>query len=146
IEYMTERFVERVVEEVRSGEIHLFNTHALLKTSVSDYVRDIQSRLILQPMSEKLLEIYRNQAKLEGRLKEILSLLRERFRFTSGYAGGNLLNLLCYLKVDLRGYNFSDLSVWHAYLQEVDLPRVNFAHVDLAKSVFADTFGSIFCV
>ena len=49
IEYMTERLVEQVVEEVRNGEIHLFHSYALLKTSVSDYVRDSQRRVILQP-------------------------------------------------------------------------------------------------
>ena len=146
IEYMTQRFVEQVVEEITNGEIHLFNTHALLKTSVSDYVRDIQSRLILEPMSEKLLERYGNRTRLELRLKEILSLLRERFRSTSGYAGGNLLNLLCCLKVDLRGYNFSSLAVWHAYLQGMSAQEVNFAHANLTKSVFTDTFGSTLCV
>jgi WD40 repeat protein len=146
IEYMTERLVEQTVEELRNGEIHLFNAHALLKTSISDYVRNIQSRLILKAMSEKLLEIYENRVKLEGRLKEILSLLRERFRFTSGYAGGNLLNLLCSLKMDLRGYDFSSLAVWQAYLQGVSVQEVNFAFADLAKSVFTDTFGSILCL
>jgi nucleoside phosphorylase len=61
MEYMTQRFVERVVEEVKNGKIYLFNTHALLKTSVSDYVRDVQRRLILKSMSEKLLRIYGNR-------------------------------------------------------------------------------------
>ncbi len=146
VEYMTQRLVEQVVEEVRNGEIHLFNTHALLKTSVSEYVRDIQKRLILKSISEKLLEIYGNRVGLEARLKEILSLLRESHRFTSGYAGGNIINLLCYLKVDLRGYNFSSLAIWQAYLQGVNVQDVNFSHANLAKSVFTDTFGSILCV
>jgi WD40 repeat protein/serine/threonine protein kinase len=147
IEYMTRRFVEQVVEEVRNGGIQLFNTHALLKTSVSDYVRDIQSRTLLQPVIEKLLEIYGNQARLAGRLKEIVSLLREeRFRFISGYAGGNILNLLCYLKFDLRGYNFSSLAVWQAYLQGVSMQEVNFTSTNFARSVFTDTFGTILCV
>jgi hypothetical protein len=146
IEYMTQLFVEQIVEEVGNGEINLFNTHALLKTSVSDYVRDVQSRLILQSISEKLFERYGNRGRLEGRLKEILALLRERFRFASGYAGGNLLNWLCYLKVDLRGYNFSSLAVWQAYLQGVSVQEVNFTHANLAKSVFTDTFGNILSV
>jgi len=146
IEYMTERFIEQIVEEVRNGEMHLFNTHALLKTSVSDYVRDIQRRLILKAISEKLLEIYGNRERLEARLKDMLPLLREHFRFSSGYAGGNALNLLCSLKVDLRGYNFSSLAVWQAYLRGVNVQEVNFAHANLAKSVFTDTFGSVLSV
>lgn len=146
LEYMTEQFVEQVVKEVKNGGMHLFNTHALLKTSVSDYVRDIQIRLILKPVSERLLGTYVNRVRLEGKLKEILSLLRERFRFTPGYAGGNVLNLLCYLKVDLKGYNFSSLAVWQAYLQGVNAQEVNFSHANLATSVFTDAFGSILCV
>ncbi len=146
IEYMTERFVEQIVEEIRNGEIHLFNTHASLKTSVADYVRDIQSRLILKSVSEKLLEIYRNQARLEERLKEILSLLRERFRNTPGYAGGNVLNLLIKLGCDLRSSDFSHLTVWEAYLQGAFLLDVNFAHANLERSVFTETFGCVLSV
>jgi WD40 repeat protein len=146
IEYMTEQLIEQIVREIRSGEIHLFNTHALLKTSVSEYVRDIQSRIILKAISEKLLEIYGNRERREARLKEILYLLREHFRSVSGYAGGNVLNLLSYLRVDLRGYNFSALAVWQAYLRGENVQEVNFAYANLAKSVFTDTFGSILSV
>jgi WD40 repeat protein len=146
IEYLTERLVAQIIEEIRSGEINLFNAHALLKTSVSDYVRNIQSRLFLQPMGKKLLEIYGNQARLEERLKEILSFLRESARFPYGYAAGNILNLLCSLGTDIRGYDFSSLIVWQAYPQGVDLPEVNFAYANLANSVFTDTFGSTLSV
>jgi WD40 repeat protein len=50
------------------------------------------------------------------------------------------------LKVNLRGYNFSSLAVWQAYLQKVNLPEVNFTRADLAKSAFTETFGSTYCV
>ncbi|MBA2393034.1 MAG: TIR domain-containing protein [Ktedonobacteraceae bacterium] len=143
IEYMTQRFIEHVMAEIRNGKINLFNSHTLLKTSAPTYVRNIQSRLILKVVSERLLEIYGNREKLEGRLTHILSLLREDFRFTPSYAGGNLLNLLCYSKIDLRGYDFSSLSVWQAYLQGINAQEVNFAYADLSNSVFTDTFGSI---
>jgi WD40 repeat protein len=146
IEYMTQRFIECVVEEVGGEKIGIFNTHALLKTSVSDYVSNIQRRLILEPISERLLEIYKNRAKLEIRCREILSLLQRNFSQVAGYAGGNLLNLLCHLGVDLRGYDFSSLTIWQAYLQGVNLREVNFAYANLATSVFTDTFGSILSV
>lgn len=55
-----------------------------------------------------------------------------------GYAAGNILNLLCLLNVDLADYDFSHLTVWQAYLSARSLQRVNFAHCDLAKSVFTE--------
>jgi hypothetical protein len=35
----------------------------------------------------------------------------------TGYAEGNLLNLLCHLKTDLRGFDFSHLAIRQASLQ-----------------------------
>lgn len=146
IEYMTERFIEYIVKEIQNRELRLFNTHSLLKASSANYVREAQNRIILKSVGEKLLEASENRENLGGKLKETLSLLRERLRFTPGYAGGNLLNLLCYLKMDLRGYDFFSLAIWQAYLQGVNLPEVNFTQADLARSVFSDTFGSTLAV
>src|SRR5262249_50700597 len=45
-----------------------------------------------------------------------------------------------------QGYDFSHLAVRQAFLQNTALPDVNFAHANLATSVFADRFGSILSV
>jgi len=68
------------------------------------------------------------------------------FSTKAGYAGGNVLNLLCQLKTNLDRYDFSNLNVWQAYLQGMRLHHVNFANSDLDKSVFTNTFGCIFSV
>ncbi len=65
---------------------------------------------------------------------------------TSGYAGGNLINLCCHLQINLTGYDFSHLTIWQAYLQGTNLHDVNLSHSNLAKSVFTQTFGSILSV
>ncbi|MCC5606507.1 hypothetical protein LC612_06820 [Nostoc sp. CHAB 5834] len=146
IEYMTDRLIEQVCEEIRIGKIELLNSHALLKAVAKDYIRESQSRFILKPIQDRLIAILGCQTSLEAQSKQILSMLRERFSQTVGYSGGNILNLLCHLKTDLRGYDFSSLRIWQAYLQEVDLNNVNFAHANFVKSVFTQTFGSILSV
>jgi uncharacterized protein YjbI with pentapeptide repeats len=50
------------------------------------------------------------------------------------------------METNLSGYDFSYLSVWQANLQDVNLHNVNFAGADLAKSVFAETFGGVLSV
>src|SRR5205823_13774122 len=65
---------------------------------------------------------------------------------TSGYAAGNILNLLIELNADLKGYDFSGFAVRQAYLQDVPLHGVNFTDADLSGSAFTDTFSSIFAV
>ena len=145
IEYMTERLVEQVVEEVINEEIHLFNTHALLKAQARDYVRNSQIRVIIQPLTGRLLTAIGKDG-VEKKLRNILSSLRETQSSMLSYAGGNVLNLLIHLQCNLRGSDFSHLAVWQAFLQNTALPDVNFAHANLATSVFADRFGSILSV
>ncbi len=146
LEYATERLVEQVVKEIRTKKLELFNTFALLKALTKDYIRDSQSRLIVKPINDRLIAIWGSQVRFEAYLKQILSMLREEYPLKPGYAGGNVLNMLCQLKTDISNFDFSSLTVWQAYLQGIDLHDVNFAHADLEKSVFTDTFGSILSV
>ncbi len=53
LEYVTERLVERVCEEITLGKVNLFRSHALMKAQAKDYVRESQVRLILKPISIK---------------------------------------------------------------------------------------------
>src|SRR5205807_604060 len=62
------------------------------------------------------------------------------------YAAGNILNLLVQQNIDIRGLDFSDLTIWQAYLQGAILSDTNFMNADLAQSVFTDTFGGILSV
>ena len=142
VEYLTEQLIKVVSEEIKTGKISLLKTHALLKAQAKDYVREYQTRLILTPLIHRLVH-GRNPRRLERQLAKISSILQEDFSEELGYEGGNILNLLCQIKADLRGYDFSDLTVWQAYLQGVNLQNVNFAYADLRKSIFTQTFGSI---
>jgi len=146
MEYMTDQLIEQVCEEITTGQISLFRSHSLLKAQAKDYVRDAQIRLIVKPVIDQLLTKFESKSNVEGQLRLILSTLQERSPLQPGYTSGNILNLLCQLQIDLSSYDFSNLNVWQAYLQGVNLHQANFAHSDLAKSVFSKTFGSILSV
>ncbi|NET59937.1 MAG: hypothetical protein F6K47_28450 [Symploca sp. SIO2E6] len=101
IEYMTDRLIEQVCEEIRTRELKLFNSYALLKAQVKDYVRETQRRLILQAILQELIASLGSQSQLETQLNQILSALRENFPLKPGYTGGNIINLLCQIQADL---------------------------------------------
>ncbi|MCL1468287.1 hypothetical protein [Argonema galeatum] len=143
IEYITDRLIEKACEEVKTGQLELFNNQALILATSKDYVRESQSRTILDPVKERLVDSFTSQQNLEKHLKSLLSKAREDSPLQPGYTGGNILNLLCQLKTNLKGYDFSYLTIWQAYLQGIDLQDVNFSYSDLNKSIFTQSFGGI---
>ncbi|MBG1265090.1 NB-ARC domain-containing protein [Nostoc sp. WHI] len=143
MEYMIQRFVELVYSEIVTEEISLLMSYALIKAQAKDYIREIQVRLILKQITDRLILVYDSQENIKYKLTKIISKIRERFSRSSGYATGNIINLFSYLQIDLAGYDFSHLTVWQAYLENVNLDYVNFAYSNLAKSTFAKTLGGI---
>lgn len=145
MEAVTDRFNEIVVQEIIEDSPKLFASHALIKAQAKNYIRESQFQLILniivQRLSSKL-----DRKKLEKRFRQRLAVLRRFPEQLNSYEAGNILNLLVQAGSDLRGYDFSRLTVRQAYLPQVELPEVNFAYANLATSVFTDTFGSVHTV
>jgi WD40 repeat protein len=144
MEYVTDRLIKQVGEEITTGEISLFNSHALIQAQAKEYVRTAQISFILKPIADRLSAIFKRN--VAEPLLQILSKLREDSPLEPGYAAGNALNLLCQLETDLSGYDFSHLTIWQAYLQDVNLHHVNFTGADLAKSIFAERLTYILSV
>nr|WP_282440317.1 NB-ARC domain-containing protein [Brasilonema sp. UFV-L1] len=79
-EYVTERLVKQVCKEIvssreraeSSSPVALLQTHALMKASAKDYIRETQRQLIVQPLLEKLLIELGSQQKLVQMLKDVL--------------------------------------------------------------------------
>ena len=136
MEYVNYQFIDQIYQEINFVEqkINLLHSHALIEATAKDYIRDAQIRFILQPIADKV----GYQA-----IAEALIRLKAETTPKQGYAGGNLLNLLCCLNIDLTGYDFSNLSIWQADLREVELPQVNFTNCDLTRSAFRVTFSSV---
>ncbi len=145
LEYLTDRLVERVCQEIKTGQLQFFERHALLMAQTKAYLRESQHRLIVQPLLQQLLTIFSQEA-LEQRFQSLLETLRVQHDQHGSYAAGNVLNLLIHLGGDLRGYNFSHLIVRQAYLQGVNLSQVNFSSTNLATSVFTANFGSVLSI
>jgi WD40 repeat protein len=146
MEYITEQLIEHICQETTTKIIQNFDRYALIKAQSRDYIRNTQIRLILKPIGDQLLAQFGSRSLVEHELNQILSNLRSRTTQAQGYAAGNLLNLLWQLQVDLSGYDFSQLTVWQAYLQDMTLHRVNFAKADLTRSVLTQTLGDVLAV
>jgi WD40 repeat protein/transcriptional regulator with XRE-family HTH domain len=143
MEYTVERLVAQICREIVTGKPALLNSHALLKASAKDYIRESQIRLILGPILSQLTIHFKATRYIATQCQRIIGQLQQATAPSSGYTTGNLINLLCQLQVDLTGYNFSHLSVWQAYLCHVNLHQVNFRHTDLSGSIFKEAFGGI---
>lgn len=146
MEFITENLIKKVYEEVINGNHDLLNSHALIKAQSKDYIREIQIRLILEPLIEKLRYQFKGTKNLENKLQEIIINCQKQSPLSPGYLGGNILNIFCYLKTDLTNYDFSYLTICQAYLQGVHLHQTNFAYSDLSKSVFSKSLAGVLAV
>ena len=143
MEYVTSNLIEKVCDEIVSGQFSLFRDHALIKATAKDYVRETQICLILQPVIDGLLAVFRSKKDIEARLTQIIATLQKTSPLERGYTAGNIINLFCQMETDLKGSDFSSLTIWQADLRNVCLHNVSFQNANLAKSVFNETFGGV---
>jgi WD40 repeat protein len=146
MEYTTDRLVDHVCTEIVAGHAARLNTHPILKAQAKDYVRHMQTRLIVTPVADELTRRLRNAEAVAQHLMRLTASLRAEAPRQPGYAVGNIVNLLVHLKADLTGADFSDLAIWQAHLAETSLHGVNLSRADLTGSTFAETFGSVAAV
>lgn len=141
MEYVTEKLVAEVCSEISLGKPRLSKSHALMKASMKDCVTEAQVSFILIPVLHSLLIEFGNTRDIEEHFNQTLAKLRETSPLEPGYAAGNIINLLCQLRTNLSGYDFSYLAVWQACFKYVHLQEANFAYANLEKCVFAENFG-----
>ncbi|GAB4376184.1 MAG: NB-ARC domain-containing protein [Elainellaceae cyanobacterium] len=153
MEYVTEHLLDRVCDEIVKHSSStplltnaLLQTHALIKAQDKDYIRNSQIRVIVLPLISRLLSQLGSQKEIHYQLQQILYHLQTAYPNQASYAGGNIINLLRHLQVDLSNYDFSYLSLWQADLQDANLHQVNLAHADLSKSRFTQPFSFIYSV
>ncbi len=144
MEYVTINFIDKIYQEIISGDISLFKSHALLKATSPDYIQDIQKRLIIKPIIERLEMFFGNNNQIETHLINILNYFRGRTQYFTGYIVGNIINLLSYLFSELRNQDFSNLNIKQANLQGINLSNINFSNSNFIKSTFTNSFGIIF--
>ncbi|MCB8975820.1 MAG: helix-turn-helix domain-containing protein [Ardenticatenaceae bacterium] len=142
MEYLTDVLVDLGSQELINELGPICREYAFMKATAPTYIRYTQKRLLVKPIADRLLRS-ESKASVTEKLIGFTKLLRESRLADVGYAGGNLLNLLLYLGCNLRGYDFSNLPLRQAFLQEANLVNVNFSGVDLIDTVFNSSLGGI---
>lgn len=145
MEYVTDKLTERITVELITNDLDLLNQIALIKTTVKDYVRESQVRLILAAIADKLQSTLNTPTVLEQQFRQILHSIHHS-TLRSGYAAGNLINLAIHQQLNLTGWDFSELTIRHPHLQTATLHQVNLTQATLLQAVFMQTFGAIFSV
>jgi WD40 repeat protein len=152
MEYVTERLIDQVcqeleqTQEIEQMQIIYLRSHALLKAQAKDYVRDVQIRLIVQPIVARLLETQGGSENLKNLLLQLLRFQQLQAPLQPGYFAGNAINFLRQLGTDLSYLDFSNLMIWQADLRTVNLHDTNFRRADLSHSVFAQAISEVLCV
>ncbi len=141
MEYVTERLIEQVSAELKTAELNLFNTYALMKTTVKEYVRDSQVRLILGAIAKRFDQTFSSVAAQTQQVLRLLMKLRQQETKRAGYGAGNLINFCNHLNLDLTNYDFSNLTIWQADLRDICVQGCKFTDADFARSAFTETLA-----
>ncbi len=140
LEDATRRLVEDLAREIVAGAPALLVRQALVKATAKDDVRGSQERLIARPLLERLRGGLGSAVAIERRLLALLGTWRGRPAGEQGYGPGNLLNLLRLLRGDLRGLDFSRLTIRQAYLQGVEARDASLAGAHLSEAILSEAF------
>lgn len=146
MEYLTDRLVEQLCQEIITESLQYLLTHALMKAQAKDYIHSTQICLIVQPVLEQLRGTLGSVNQIEHKLGRLITKLRNEVIDPLGYGAGNMLNLLGQLETNLTGYDFSHLNLRQADLRSLNLHQVNFTQSTFQDCAFAATFGGITCV
>jgi WD40 repeat protein len=151
MEYMTAQTIERMVGELtrwslqiaQLPELPLWLSYPLLAADSPKYIHAIQSRLILEPISSQLQAHFGQKLTIAQHLQSIVASLQTDYRGLLHYGGGNSIDLLRHLDIDLTGYNFANLPILQVSFQGAILHDVNFRGANLSKSIFTHNFGGV---
>src|SRR5438046_9535166 len=120
MEYLTRRLIEQAYEEFRErssmgareerGRESRWADYAFLKAQAKEYIQAIQKRLILHPLAEQLLSLA-GEKQITQQLMNQLAIQHQQQAGHRNYLAGNVLNMLIDLHANLRGANFSSLTI-----------------------------------
>lgn len=161
MEYMTARFIDQICDElarliaqseaaetadVTLSRDSLLNRYPLIQATAKDYLRDTQRRLILTPILDKLGNQYDGAANVRAHFSIHLKRAAGRMGKSVGYAQGNIINALGHMNFDFTGADFSNITLWGAFLRDLELHTVDFSGSDISRTVFTETISSIFTI
>jgi hypothetical protein len=136
MEFATDRFTDQIGRELQSQQFDLFHTHTLIKASSKDYVRDIQIRLILKPISVCIDD-------MDQQTWTSLRTMRQNLDLLEGYVAGNTLNLRCQSQKNIQNFNFSQATLRQVYLTGIELHGLNMTCTHWIQSTLSYPFGFV---
>jgi hypothetical protein len=144
LEYVTDRVVEDVCDEITRGQPKQLLDQPLIKALAKDYVRQSQEHLIGQPILQQL------EAEIgDGGAERLLALLegwRNLPYAEQGYGPGNVVNLLRLQRGELRSLDLGRLAIRQAYLAEVEAQDASLAGANVSEALLAEAFNFPFAV
>ena len=146
IEYLTSKLIKIICQEIVTVDLHLFHSLCLQNATTKDYIRKAQNRLILTSLSQRLRQTISRPSDLTRHLNQLLLHIKQTPHLQTGYAPANLITLFCALDIELAGYDFSALTIKHAFLQGIELQNIDLSDSDLSTAVFTQSFGGVHSV
>jgi WD40 repeat protein/transcriptional regulator with XRE-family HTH domain len=143
LEYLTDELSERFSKEIARGEPNHLRQVSLEQAQAKDYVREIQVRLLVQPLLERLHSELGANAQVEAHLLRLLAQFRTEDEATQGYGPANVISLLKALRGHLRGLDLSRLAIRGAYLQGIEMQDATLAFAQFAECVLTEHFDAI---
>src|SRR5262249_48197242 len=139
-EYVTERLVETIADEIERGRPVVLVELPLIKAQAKDYVRQSQERLIGRTILQRL-DAQQAIGGTEGLLLALLDSWRGRSAEEQGHGPGNIVNLLRLLRGNLRDMDLSRLVLRQVFLQGVDAQDASLADARLDRVVLDEAFA-----
>lgn len=142
-EYVTGILLADLCHEIVTGDLRYLQTHALYMARASQPIRDAQARILLEPLLQQLLTQLQSRSQVAATLAKRLEALQDPAGVLSGYAAGNLVNLLRRFGVVFPNWNFSGLALWQADFDGLTLQGCDFRRTDLRATRFTQYLGGI---
>src|SRR5713101_2550361 len=125
MEYVTDALLDQQTEEIVTQAMDHLHCYAIEQAQAKDYVREIQVRLLVRPLVERLQAELGSDSRIEEHLLRLLAQFRAEDAATQGYGPANVISPLTALRGHLRGLDLSRLAIRGAYLQGVQMQDAN---------------------
>jgi WD domain, G-beta repeat len=139
MEYVTDALFDQLSGEIVTQAMDYLRRCAVEQAQAKDYVREIQVRLLVRPLVERLRAALGSDSRIEEQCLSLLTHMHTEDDNSQGYGPANAISLL----KDLRGLDLSRLAIRGAYLQGVEMQDATLAGATLRDVVFTASFDAI---
>jgi len=146
MEYVTDALLDQLTGEIVTQAMDHLHRYAVEQAQAKDYVREIQVRLLVRPLVERLRAALGSDSRIEDQLLALLMHFRTEDDNRQGYGPANVISLLKALRSDLRGLDLSRLAIRGAYLQGVEMQDANLSGALMRECVLSEAFYTITAV